>query len=77
MIRAGVAPAARVGVDKQSMSHTHLAFLGCILLLEFSLRSCKLSTHQKAAHVGPEVYSSLFRPDQKMALYRGRIATIA
>ena len=31
----------------------------------------------EAGHVGPEVHLKLARPDQKMAFYLGRIATIA
>ena len=31
----------------------------------------------EASHVGPEVHPKLVRPDQKMAFYQDRIATIA
>ena len=84
MTRAGVAAGARVGPQKNQCHRLTQNFEGvyCCWNLVYArasfqrIQKCR-HVGPEASHVGPEVHSKLVGPDQKVAFYRDRIATIA
>ena len=84
MILAGGAAGARAFANTNRCHLLTSSFEGvyCCWNLAYArasfqrIRKCR-HVGPEAGHVGPEVHSKLVRPDQKMAFYLGRIATIA
>ena len=84
MIRAGGAAGVRAGANTNQCHLLTSSFEGvyCCWNLVYArasfqrIQKCR-HVGPEASHVGPEVHSKLVGPDQKVAFYRDRIATIA